>query len=98
MILVWEEAAIVEAVNAARYYAEISISLGERYEQELEDAVGKMCLQPQLYRKIFLEARKVNLESFPYSVVYLKGEKELRILSVMHLMRRPFYWEERLKE
>jgi len=38
---------------------------------------------------------KVPVRRFPYGVVYRKTPSVIRILAVMHLMRKPGYWKER---
>ena len=40
--------------------------------------------------------RKVHVEDFPCAVIYRLEGSELRIISVMHLHRRPGYWSDRL--
>jgi len=39
--------------------------------------------------------RKLNFHRFPYAIVYSLREETLFIKAVMHLRRRPFYWQAR---
>jgi hypothetical protein len=40
-------------------------------------------------------ARRVSLKRFPYTVVYVELDAELRVLAFAHMRRRPGYWHER---
>lgn len=40
-------------------------------------------------------ARRVALKRFPYTVVYVELDAELRVLAFAHMRRRPGYWRER---
>lgn len=55
-----------------------------------------MSLTPERFRRFEGDLRKVRVEDFPYAVVYRLEVSELRIISVMHLHRRPVYWSDRL--
>jgi hypothetical protein len=37
------------------------------------------------------------LRRFPYAVVFLELETEIRILAFAHKRRRPAYWQQRLR-
>ncbi|MEW6269189.1 MAG: type II toxin-antitoxin system RelE/ParE family toxin [Thermodesulfobacteriota bacterium] len=40
--------------------------------------------------------RRLILRRFPYSVVFMELENEIRILAIAHHRRRPGYWSRRL--
>src|SRR5439155_23348638 len=42
-------------------------------------------------------ARRIVLRRFPYAVVFLELETEVRILAFAHARRRPGYWSGRLR-
>jgi toxin ParE1/3/4 len=44
-----------------------------------------------------LGVRRKLLARFPYAIVFIEGERAVRILSVMHGHRRPAYWRRRLQ-
>lgn len=43
-----------------------------------------------------LGVRRKLLSRFPYSIVFVEGERFVRVISVMHGHRRPAYWLRRL--
>lgn len=43
-----------------------------------------------------LGARRVPVRRFPYSVVFLELESQIRVLAIAHHRRRPGYWRGRL--
>jgi plasmid stabilization system protein ParE len=40
-------------------------------------------------------ARRVLLKRFPYAIVYIELEAQVRVLAFAHLRRRPGYWKQR---
>jgi hypothetical protein len=40
--------------------------------------------------------RKLNFHRFPYALVYSVRSDTLYVKAVMHLHRRPFYWQDRV--
>lgn len=93
----WNRHARIEYFEAIEYYARIDDQLGERFVAAVEEAIVQMSLAPQKFRRFDGDMRKVRVEDFPYAVIYRIEVSELRIISVMHLHRRPGYWSERLK-
>lgn len=50
---------------------------------------------PERWRKIRGDNRKLNFHRFPYAIVYSVRPDAIYIKAVMHLHRRPFYWQHR---
>ena len=48
-----------------------------------------------MYREIELEVRQCRVLSFPYGIIFPVTEGQSEILAVMHLHRKPGYWQER---
>jgi plasmid stabilization system protein ParE len=44
-----------------------------------------------------LEIRRALLARFPYALVFLVREDEVRVLAVAHAKRRPGYWLSRVR-
>ena len=57
--------------------------------------LGRILREPNRWRKIRADNRKLNFHRFPYAIVYSVRADELYIKAVMHLHRRPFYWSHR---
>jgi plasmid stabilization system protein ParE len=48
-------------------------------------------LRPEVHPPV----RRARLRRFPYAVVFLELETEIRVLAFAHLRRRPLYWRSR---
>lgn len=92
----WHRQARIEYYEAIGYYARIDDKLGERFVAAVEEALEQMSRTPERFRRFEGDMRKVRVEDFPYAVAYRIEGSDLRIISVMHLHRRPGYWSERL--
>ena len=91
MFVSWHGDAGEEFSEAAAYYEEQDIGLGERFIVHIEAAVAKLRSAPLIPRCFDGECRKVRLEKFPYAVIYRIGQEAVQIIAVMHLSRRPGY-------
>ncbi len=92
----WSRHARIEYYEAIEYYARIDDKLGERFVAVVEEAIEQMSRTPERFRCFDGDMRKVRVEDFPFAVIYRIEGRELRIIAVMHLHRRPGYWRERL--
>ena len=92
----WSRHARIEYYEAIEYYARIDEKLGERFVAVVEEAIEQMSRTPERFRCFDGDMRKVRVEDVPFAVIYRIEGRELRIIAVMHLHRRPGYWRERL--
>jgi len=84
-----------ELEEAALYYERKCPGLGDDFLDEFESTLRRILATPERWSRIRGENRKLNLRRFPYAVVYsMKGES-IFVKAVMHLHRRPFYWQGR---
>jgi toxin ParE2 len=84
-----------ELAAAALWYEELQPNLGTDFLDEFERTLLRIVAEPERWRKIQGENRKLNFHRFPYAIVYSVRSEILYIKAVMHLHRRPFYWEHR---
>ncbi|MEI7936157.1 MAG: type II toxin-antitoxin system RelE/ParE family toxin [Verrucomicrobiota bacterium] len=84
-----------ELEAAALWYEERQPGLGEDFLGEYQTTLGRILREPNRWRKIRADNRKLNFHRFPYAIVYSVRADELYIKAVMHLHRRPFYWSHR---
>jgi plasmid stabilization system protein ParE len=84
-----------EASAAVAYYAEINAELGERFLAEVEDAISRILERPAAWPKHLAGTRRCLLHRFPYSVIYQIESDTIEIVAVMHLHRKPGYWQSR---
>lgn len=84
-----------ELEAAALWYEERQRGLGDDFIDEFERTVRRIVKEPQRWRKMRGDNRKLNFHRFPYAIVYSVRPDAIYIKAVMHLHRRPFYWQHR---
>jgi len=84
-----------ELEAAAVWYDHRQPGLGHDF-LEFERTLRRIVSQPERWRKIRGENRKLNFHRFPYAIVYSVRAEAIYIKAVMHLRRRPFYWQGRV--
>jgi toxin ParE1/3/4 len=87
--------ALKEFEKAAQWYAEISpelsLDLVKKFEMALVEAGGNP-LKFQLLKGGF---RKINIDRFPYKIIYKIFPDEILVVAFAHHKRRSFYWKNR---
>jgi plasmid stabilization system protein ParE len=63
--------------------------------KEFEATLRRIVSEPKRWQFLRGDNRKLNFHRFPYAIVYSLPADMLFIKVVMHLHRRPFYWQER---
>jgi plasmid stabilization system protein ParE len=84
-----------EVEAAAFWYEDRQLSLGEDFLEEYHATLTRINSEPERWRKVRSDHRKLNFHRFPYAVVYRVRSDMIYIIAVMHLRRRPFYWVRR---
>ena len=85
-----------ELEAAALWYDERQPGLGNDFLDEFTITLRRIVAEPERWRKIQGNNRKLNFNRFPYTLVYSVGIDALFLKAVMHLHRRPFYWQDRV--
>ena len=81
-----------ELNDAARYYELESSGLGSSFLEAAERCEHAIVEYPEAGAPIKDEIRRRLLRIFPYALIYKVQSDPIRILAVMNLKRRPFYW------
>ena len=84
-----------ELETAALWYEQRQPCLGSDFLEEYRTALAQILSEPERWRKIRGDNRKLNFHRFPYAIVYSIEADALYIKAVMHLHRRPSYWSRR---
>jgi len=84
-----------ELKAGALWYEERQPGLGDDFLDDFEHTLRRILVEPERWRRIRGDNRKLNFRRFPYAIVYSVGTDALYIKAVMHLHRRPFYWRHR---
>lgn len=92
LTLLWRDRAIHEAQDAYDWYEARSQGLGESLLLELDSHVISLVQRPTGYPKWRGPYKKLNLQRFPYIVVFRVVKSTVIIFSVFHNKRDPKHW------
>jgi toxin ParE1/3/4 len=89
-----------EIAAAAAWYEEKRGGLGVEFLDAVEEAEGRLAEAPQTFpldarATAALAVRRCPVARFPYWLVFLDLEGEIRVLAAAHTRRRPGYWRSR---
>jgi hypothetical protein len=87
-----------EFLASIDYYEKCKPGLGLEFAEEVYFAIDRIRSFPQAWPSISLHARRCLINRFPFGVLYRIDKKEILILAVMELHRRPGYWKKRNKK
>ena len=91
----FHEAAEREFFSAIEYYEECQPDLGLRFSEEVYATIERICKYPNAWTPIDTKTKRCLINKFPYGILYRITEKNIRIMAVMHLHRKPDYWTDR---
>jgi mRNA-degrading endonuclease RelE of RelBE toxin-antitoxin system len=87
-----------ECADAVAFYESQREGLGSRLLDSIERGVEQITSAPETWPKVSERSRRYRLRRFPYGLVYQIREQTILIIAVMHLHRRPNYWQGRERE
>ena len=94
--------AVAELHEAARWYEQRRAGIGLAFLAAVEEVVDGIGRWPESGSPVpeskRLGIRRTRLARFPYHVVHLVSEDEIRVLAIAHDRRRPGYWVQRIGE
>ena len=98
----FEDEADVEYRFAGRYYEERREHLGIEFFDAVDATINRIIELPRAGTLVprmpaDLPIRRRAVTRFPYHVVYLATDTEIRIVAIAHDRRKPDYWKDRLK-
>ena len=96
-----DDEAAEELDVAATWYESRRPDLGIDFVVAVREALRRVAETPQawpLARDVppHLRVRKFPLRRFPYSIVFVELDDEIRVLAIAHGSRQPGYWRTRL--
>jgi plasmid stabilization system protein ParE len=80
-----------------RWYRQRSLRAAEMFLDELDRAVGRIADYPGQFPEYASGARRMELDRFPYLIVFRETAGGAEILAVAHAHRRPGYWRDRVE-
>lgn len=88
--------ALAEIEQAAIYYDQHGLGLGDEFVNEIEATIQRVILQPEAWSIYQHGTRHCLTNRFPYSVIYRTHPDFILIVAIAHLRREPGYWSQRV--
>jgi len=85
-----------ELEEAAAWYEEHRVGLGVDFLTEIYGTIHRIVRHPMAWPPLKKGVRRALVHRFPYGVLYGLEEEHVFIVTVMHLHRRPGYWQDRI--
>jgi len=91
-----------ELAEAVLWYEARRSGLGEELLDEIDETLPLVGSRPRSFPRLLdvgasHEIRRALLARFPYAIVFLVRQEEVRVLAVAHVKRRPGYWLGRIR-
>lgn len=77
-----------DLTDAFQWYESKREGLGYEFMDRVDEVVDRIAHHPESYPKIIEDARRANLEQFPYSLYY-KIESDAIVIACLHGKRSP---------
>jgi plasmid stabilization system protein ParE len=90
------EVAQVELDEAVEYYNYEAPDLGEAFLAEVVRALDRIGVFPEAWQPSSKRTRVCQTRRFPYGVIYQIRKKEILVVAITNLHRKPDYWKDRL--
>ncbi|MDQ5844500.1 MAG: type II toxin-antitoxin system RelE/ParE family toxin [Acidobacteriota bacterium] len=94
--LVFRRVAQLELDEAVAWYENKRVGLGIEFRIEIEKYLERIANQPQRFRKVRGDVRRVVVQRFPYSIYFLPEANTIVVLAIFHVRRAPRNLEGRL--
>ena len=85
----------MEFLESIVYYESQQIGLGKRFRESVMEAVHRIQAHPNMYRSVGQEWRQCRIPRFPIGIIYRVKNRRIEVVAVMHLHRKPGYWQNR---
>jgi len=88
----------VELLESVAYYELQQSRLGQRFFDSITDAICRIQAHPKMYRQVSGQWRQCRIPRFPLGLIYRIKNRRIEIVAVMHLCRKPGYWQNRIAD
>ncbi len=85
-----------DIARAFRWYQKRSPGRGVYFLQAVEDTLTSVARDPDLYAKVYRDARRALLRGFPYAVFYILRPDLVEVIGCLHTRRHTRRWRSRL--
>lgn len=87
-----------ELVEAVWYYDSQRSGLGRRFLEATTAAIRRIQDHLGMYRVVSDPWRQCRIPPFPFGIIYKVGARQIEIVAMMHLHRKPGYWRNRVTD
>ncbi|MDQ6757157.1 MAG: type II toxin-antitoxin system RelE/ParE family toxin [Bacteroidota bacterium] len=89
--IAYQQRAIMEYEVAATWYKERIKQAAEKFETAVNEKINLLRENPKRYRKTYLEFREIQLNKYPFNVIYLIDDIKMLVIisSIYHHKRNP---------
>ena len=84
-----------ELEEAFDFYEETETGLGLRFAREIQRGIELIDGFPGSWPDFSASTKRFLVKKFPYGIIYSVYDDTIFILAIMHLRRKPGYWQER---
>jgi len=82
--------------EAAFWYDDQKLGLGDRFEEELSHLFARITEHPLHFPELELGVRRALPNVFPYGVYFTVEDDSITVVTVLHQSRDPRAWKSRL--
>jgi toxin ParE1/3/4 len=82
--------------DAVRWYRARDRRASSKFRVTVSSAIRVIGEAPQRWPEYLHGTRRVVMQRFPFSVVYLDDPDSITIVAITHGKRRPGYWKDRV--
>jgi len=86
-----------ELEQAVEFYESQQTKVGLEFLEELYSTIHRILDFPKAFPILSKNTRRCLTNRFPFAVIYQVKPKEIFIVAITHLARKPGYWKERTK-
>jgi hypothetical protein len=90
------EVAQYELDEAIEYYNYELPGLGDAFLTEVLNALDRTCKFPEAWQPCSERTRRCQTRRFPYGIIYQLRDKEILVVAIANLHRKPEYWKDRI--
>ncbi len=85
-----------ELDEAVEYYNSELSGLGLEFLDEILASLKRILAYPQAWPTFSNNVRRCLTKRFPYGILYQIEKEQILIVAIMHLHRKPNYWQDRI--
>ncbi len=95
LAVIWSDEAKAEFYDAEQWYADIGVSLAERFVEAVENTIRIIAEFPLRFPVVYRERRRAGVRRFPYSLFYQIEADRILVIACFHGKRNPRGWQRR---